>query len=222
MSYPGLSLRGIQILVVCWTSGCRRDGENYGRAQLSYISVVLADDWRPVVAITGGRLVDGRWHRGCRRSDTRREAMLASEGSERSSMAASWAGRTLAAGVVSPEPLPLSCRKRAPARLDVGRPLRTMPGRRAQPAGDARFPGRQQASTARAAGARAGRPSRARAGSRSRVSQEGASSSSWTPPRVDVGCQVRAQLDTTLAHSLHVGAARAGRRPQTNESPAER
>jgi hypothetical protein len=64
MSYPGLSLRGIQILVVCWTSGCRRDGENYGRAQLSYISVALADDWRPVVATTGGTLVDGRWHRG--------------------------------------------------------------------------------------------------------------------------------------------------------------
>lgn len=64
LSYGGLSLRAIALTTVCWTGRCRRDGAHSGAAQLSHAVVVLADDTRPGVAITGGTLTAPTWRRG--------------------------------------------------------------------------------------------------------------------------------------------------------------
>lgn len=66
LSYSGLSLPAISITTLCAAGGCRRDGSHRGQARVSHTGVVLADDWRPEIRITGGSIAAGGWLRGLR------------------------------------------------------------------------------------------------------------------------------------------------------------
>ena len=71
VNFPNLSQGGIALETQCWatTTGCRRDGNNYGISYLRNIVIWLADDWAPSTAITGGSLTTAGWKRGTQSLD---------------------------------------------------------------------------------------------------------------------------------------------------------